>query len=132
MLRNTVGDALFFASVRDYYQSYQSQAVETTSLIESFNKVCKRDLGWFFDQWLLRPGCPEIKAMLDPATGGLLVTQSNTNFRFDLLVRYKDTDEKTVSKTLSVPGTCETIYSLGKGAHDLEIDPDVQLLFILE
>jgi aminopeptidase N len=132
MLRNTVGDALFFASVRDYYQSYQSQAVETTSLIESFNKVCKRDLSWFFDQWLLRPGCPAIKVMLDSETGGLLVTQSNTNFRFDLLVRYKDADGKTASKTLLVPGTCETIYSLGKGAHDLEIDPDVHLLFILE
>jgi aminopeptidase N len=132
MLRNTVGDALFFASVRDYYQSYQSQAVETTSLIESFNKVCKRDLSWFFDQWLLRPGCPKIMVKLDSETGGLLVVQSSTNFRFDLLVRYKDADEKIVSETLLVPGTCETIYSLGEGAHDLEIDPDVQLLFILE
>ena len=62
----------------------------------------------------------------------MLVAQSSTNFRFDLLVRYKDANGKTVSETFSVPGTCETIYILGKGAHDLEIDPDVQLLFILE
>jgi aminopeptidase N len=123
---------LFFASVRYYYQNYQSQAVETTSLIESFNKVCQRDLGWFFDQWLLQPGCPEIKVELDSNTGELLIEQSKTNFRFDLLVRYKDANEKTLSRTLLVPGTCDTTYSLGAGAHNLEIDPDVHLLFILE
>jgi aminopeptidase N len=132
MLRQEVGDDLFFASVRDYYQSFQSQAVETKSLVASFNKVCDRDLTWFFKQWLLRPGCPKIHVELDNERNELIVEQNDTDYRFDLVVRYKDANEKTVEMTVSMMGNSASIIDVGPGAHDLEIDPDVQLLFISE
>ncbi|MDP6962697.1 MAG: M1 family aminopeptidase, partial [Planctomycetota bacterium] len=74
MLRHQVGDDLFYASIRDYYQKNMSQAVESQRLIDSFNSVCDQDLSWFFDQWLHKPGCPRLEVNFDANSGSLIVT----------------------------------------------------------
>ncbi|MFT7516296.1 MAG: aminopeptidase N [Myxococcota bacterium] len=132
MLRQEVGDELFFASVRDYYESNKEQAVVTQQLVDSFTEVCERDLNWFFEQWLRRPGCPSLKVFIDAETASIIVDQAVTDYRLSLRVRYLNSEDEEIDQVLEIKGTGKQVFSFKDGAHDLQIDPDVQLLFILE
>ena len=61
MLRRELGDATFWAGVRDYLQSHAYDVVETSDLQRALEKVSGRSLERFFDSWVYRPGHPELK-----------------------------------------------------------------------
>lgn len=58
MLRNLVGDEIFFRGLRTYIQRYAHSLVETQNLVDVFEEVSQSELSWFFDQWLYHPGHP--------------------------------------------------------------------------
>ncbi|MDD2984232.1 MAG: M1 family metallopeptidase [Crocinitomicaceae bacterium] len=60
MLRNYLGDEAFFAGMKHYLQTYQYKAAEFHQLRTSFEAVCGEDLNWFFNQWFLGKGTPEL------------------------------------------------------------------------
>lgn len=60
MLRNYLGDEAFFAGMKHYLQTYQYKAAEFHQLRTSFEEVCGEDLNWFFNQWFLAKGSPEL------------------------------------------------------------------------
>jgi aminopeptidase N len=70
MLRKYVGDDAFFASLKLYLETHKYTAVEIHDLRLAFEKVTGEDLNWFFNQWFLSPGHPDliIKANYDVAT----------------------------------------------------------------
>ncbi|MDP6711433.1 MAG: M1 family aminopeptidase [Nitrospinaceae bacterium] len=61
MLRVEVGDALFLESLRDFYNRNQFQLAGFNDLQISFERVSKRDLKDFFNQWTERKGAPQLK-----------------------------------------------------------------------
>ncbi len=60
MLRRVVGEEAFFASVKDYLETNKFGSVELAQLRLSFEKITGKDLNWFFDQWFLSPGHPNL------------------------------------------------------------------------
>ena len=62
MLRNYVGDKAFFASLSKYLKDNAYTAVETAELRIAFEEITGEDLNWFFDQWYLDKGHPELEA----------------------------------------------------------------------
>lgn len=62
MLRHVMGDAKFFAALRDYVSAYSYRTVKT----EDFRSVCERRYGrslkWFFDQWVYGVSRPSYQA----------------------------------------------------------------------
>ena len=60
MLRYTVGDDAFFASLNRYLTEYAYQTAEITDLRKAFEKTTGRDLRWFFDQWFMNAGHPQL------------------------------------------------------------------------
>jgi aminopeptidase N len=58
MLRGLLGDESFFRAVREYYQSHVNGTAQTRDLQAVFERVSGQELGWFFDQWIYRPGYP--------------------------------------------------------------------------
>jgi hypothetical protein len=59
MLRRVLGDADFFAAMRDYATGPAQYAnVSTDALVDSFSNSAGYDLSWYFDQWLYRTGRP--------------------------------------------------------------------------
>jgi aminopeptidase N len=60
MLRLEVGDDAFFASLKLYLETNKFQAAEIHNLRLAFEKVTGRDLNWFFDQWFMSSGHPEL------------------------------------------------------------------------
>jgi len=60
MLREYVGDEAFFASLKLYLETNKFQSVEIHNLRLAFEQTTGQDLNWFFDQWFLSPGHPEL------------------------------------------------------------------------
>lgn len=60
MLRQYVGDDAFFASLNRYLTRNKFSAVEVAELRLAFEEVTGEDLMWFFDQWFLKRGHPEL------------------------------------------------------------------------
>lgn len=61
MLRTLLGDEAFFEGVRRYYARHVHGTATTEALQRVFEEVSGRELGWFFEQWLRRPGYPVLR-----------------------------------------------------------------------
>ena len=61
MLRNYVGDEAFFESLNLYLRENEYQSVEIHDLRMAFEKVTGEDLNWFFEQWFMSSGHPELR-----------------------------------------------------------------------
>ena len=62
MLRDLVGDAAFYASLKSYLNEMAFQSAEVHDLRLAFERTTGLDLNWFFNQWYLEEGHPKIKA----------------------------------------------------------------------
>jgi aminopeptidase N len=60
-LRGVVGDEQFFRSIQRYCRDNQERSVITQDLASAFEAETGRNLDWFFDQWVYKPGHPEFK-----------------------------------------------------------------------
>ena len=58
MLRYELGDEDFFRSMRTFLETFGDRNATTADLQQVFEQVSQKDLGTFFDQWVLRPGWP--------------------------------------------------------------------------
>ena len=61
MLRRTVGDELFFKSLKLYCTQHRGHNVITQDLQRAFEDATGRNLDFFFDQWVFKEGHPEIE-----------------------------------------------------------------------
>ncbi len=60
MLRTYVGDDAFFASLKLYLETNKYTSVEIHQLRLAFEQVTGEDLNWFFNQWFLSTGHPDL------------------------------------------------------------------------
>lgn len=58
MLRGVLGDTAFFQALHDYRATYEGSSATTAKFRASVEQTTGRDLGWFFDQWVMNPGSP--------------------------------------------------------------------------
>ena len=60
MLRNYIGDEAFFLGLKNYLSQNQFKSAEIDQLRLAFEDVTGEDLHWFFDQWFLKKGYPQL------------------------------------------------------------------------
>lgn len=65
MLRKYLGDEAFFAGINFYLTEHALSSVEVHDLRQAFEEVTGEDLNWFFDQWFLDKGHPELSIEID-------------------------------------------------------------------
>ncbi len=65
MLRKYVGDKAFFTAIKQYLEAYKFKPVEIHHLRLVFEEVTGEDLNWFFNQWYLNQGHPELEFKYD-------------------------------------------------------------------
>ena len=85
-LRETLGDKVFWKAVNTYLNKYKLGNVETPDLQKVFEDVSKKDLNWFFKQWVYGTSYPrlEIKYRYDNAAKRLELKVSQTQKTDDL------------------------------------------------
>ncbi|QJW99782.1 M1 family metallopeptidase [Frigoriglobus tundricola] len=97
MLRQQLGDAVFFAGLKRYLTDNRLRSVETVDFRRAMEQVSGRDLERFFYDWTERPGHPKlaIAATYDAAAKRVRVevkqTQTGEPFRFPLAIRLHGT-----------------------------------------
>lgn len=128
MLRGEVGDAAFFAGIAAWYQQHRGGVTTTDSLRVAMEAAAKRELGWFFSQWLERPNCPMLKVEPDGAGVAILQVQEGEPFRFRLEIAWKDASGAAQTRRIEVDAA-RTEVELGEGWSELTLDPNVRLLF---
>ena len=109
MLRSEVGDSAFFRAIRAYYAEHRHGNALTDDLRAQMEREAARDLSWFFDQWLTRPGFIEatLRWEHDPISGALtlVVTQGErfAPYRFPLRMEVVDGNGMSNHLLLDVP-----------------------------
>ena len=66
MLRKTVGDEIFFSSLRRFVEKNSFKAASWADIREAFEDGYGKKLDWFFRQWVDESGAPEVD-IKDPA-----------------------------------------------------------------
>jgi aminopeptidase N len=99
-LRGVLGDDAFFRSLRRYCRENQERSVITQDLANAVDAETGRNLDWFFDQWVYKPGHPVLKVSWSwdeatkMATVGVKQTQSSEDgtaevFRLPVTIDFK-------------------------------------------
>ncbi|MFC5625996.1 M1 family metallopeptidase [Algoriphagus winogradskyi] len=65
MLREYLGKEAFYAGLNYYLTKHAFGNVEVNDLRMAFEKICGEDLNWFFNQWFLAKGHPELHFEVD-------------------------------------------------------------------
>jgi aminopeptidase N len=138
MLRRQVGDSAFFHALRDYYTQHRDGTALSDDLRVAMEQASGQQLGWFFDQWLRRPGYAEVDVTwsYDPSSHqvSLDVVQGERfgPFRFPLTVGVRQGDGVIRRETITVPAEHQVRLILaGRYASTpqaLEADPDIEVL----
>lgn len=61
MLRAELGEAAWRKSLAHYLRRHRNGSVETSDLVSAIEDCSGRNLRWFFDQWIFRPGHPSLR-----------------------------------------------------------------------
>jgi aminopeptidase N len=135
MLRGELGDRDFFAGIRDYYAKHKHSTALTPDLQDALERSSGKKLGWFFDQWLRRPGYPELAltwsdSALTSLSIGITQSQRFGLFEFPIRLALVDPDGNTRRVEFSVPAqdTTRIVLPVSGSVQRIDVDPDVQLL----
>ena len=138
MLRATLGDSAFFRGLHRYYDRYRNGNALSDDLRRELEAASGMPLGWFFDQWLRRPGFPELTTSwtYDAAAKRVIlsITQAGRfgSYRFPLTVDIKTAVGRRVRTRVDVtaqPSTRVTLDPpLDTAPVELVFDPDGELL----
>lgn len=142
MLRRQVGDSAFFRALRAYYVAHRDGNALTDDLRAAMEQASGQQLGWFFDQWLRRPGYVEARVtwFYDPSSHqvALDVTQGGRYgaFRFPLILAVREGNGVVRRETITVPAEQQVHLMLpvrfATTPQALEADPDVDVLARLD
>jgi len=110
MLRKYVGDDAFFASLKLYLETNKFNSVEIHNLRLAFEQVTGEDLNWFFNQWFLSSGHPQ------------LIIESNYNESSKKqTVTIKQLQDLTKTPVFKIPMDIDVYYSGKKERHRITI-----------
>lgn len=138
MLRRQVGDSAFFRGLRAYYAAHRHSTALSDDLRSAVESASGQRLGWFFDQWLKRPGYPELTATwhYDATAREVAITVAQGGrfgtFRVPLTVAVIDSSGTLHRATLSLSAAADAVgqlrIPLPSAPRAVVLDPDVDLL----
>jgi len=134
MLRRKLGDETFFRALRRYYAAHAGATATTDDLRHALEAASGQDLVAFFQQWLRRPGFPELRIAWrwDEAERRAVVdvaqVQGGEPYELDLDLAFRAGD-RVERRTLTLrQGEESSRVSLPFAPGVVEVDPDGWLL----
>ena len=139
MLRDTVGDEMFWKSLNLYLNRHKFQNVESADLQKAFEETTGQNLDWFFDQWVRKAGYPKLKIQpqYDAANKKLLLNVMQTqeaSANTPAVFRFKSefeivTPNGTETKKIEMTERNQTFtFDAPVKPTDISFDPDEQVL----
>jgi aminopeptidase N len=132
MLRRLIGDEAFFEGVRDYYATLRGTTAWTTDFARVMEAAADRPLGWFFAQWVARPGLPVLSASVAEGGGRRILRieqlQPGDPYRLAVEVELRGADGSE-RRTVEMDGRVAELPLDLEGPVEVLLDPDAWLLF---
>lgn len=137
MLRTYLGDEAFFASLNLYLTRHQYQATEIHQLRLAFEEISGEDLNWFFNQWFMDKGHPNLdfSQSFDETNNTLTVTiEQKQNFdevplyRLPISIDIYNGDKATRHNVVAEEVKSEFSFKLSGKPSLVNIDADKVLL----
>ncbi len=135
MLRKQVGDEFFFQGIRKYYDKFKLSNAMTSDFQAVMEETSGQSLGWFFDQWLMKPAFPKLvvtwtynkklgKVQVDVKSPGL-----SEEDKLPLEIGIKDSKENITIYTIEVSGaSSQAEWNVAEMPAAVIADPNVWLL----
>jgi aminopeptidase N len=136
-LRQIIGDSLFYKSFQTFYTNYKFKDASWYDIQKTTEQVSKKDLNWFFTQWLKRRGAPQIQlksVQLNENRIDVTLTQAQEElYRLYVPIEVFMSDSSTVVHRIWLEEKEQTfkLPLVGK-AVSLTVDPHYDLLRKLE
>jgi aminopeptidase N len=133
MLRNELGDSVFWRSIKKYYATYAGGIADTRDLQKVFETVSGKNLKQFFDQWLYTPGQPDLEITWRyDATEKFLyfdVKQLQKNeFKFPLILKINTSSGSKKEKLFVDKIASSFKIKQNEKPVSIIVDPDTELL----
>ena len=138
MLHQELGDSAFFRGLRSYYTDYRHGNALTDDLRHELERSSGRSLGAFFDQWLRRPGVPELNVSWthDAATGAVSVHVAQAGqygaYALAMPIAVTSAGGTTERILVNVPAASDTVIVLplkyATRPSAIVFDPDSRML----
>lgn len=131
LLRKQVGDEAFFASLKLYLTQNAFKTGEIDQLRLAFESVTGEDLKWFFDQWFLKPGHPDLQVTQEYTGGKLKLNISQIQdttyspiYRLPLQVEVWANNQKTTHEILVDKASQSFEWNLASAPQLVLLDPE--------
>ncbi len=135
MLRYTVGDDAFRKSLNLYLKNNEYKSVEIHNLRLAFEEVTGEDLNWFFNEWFLNKGIPELNITYNITEKKASVTiVQNQNFNKAPLYKIKTSvdiyfPDTIINKKITITKQTQTFsFNIKSKPLFLNFDPDNAVL----
>jgi aminopeptidase N len=130
MLKDMLGEEVFFSGVREFFDRFHYQAARTSDFINTLSEISEKDLQPFFDAWFKTYTLPRVKVtqqierVEDRYILKFQISQQGNPFIFPLWVRWSE-DGKNVRKMLVVDRKEQTVqFDLINKPKRIEINPE--------
>ena len=143
MLREQLGDDVFWTAVRDYVARYAGKKVETDDFRRVLEEHGGRELGRFFDQWLRSPGFPQLEGHFswDPACkeGTFVLKQTQVDdkkgipcFAFELDLAWTVHGQEEVRTVRFEEERLRMTFPMEAAPTMVRVDPGLKVLHTLK
>ena len=134
MLRKKVGDEVFQKIIQSYYSKYQLSNASSADFERIAEQISGLELTAFFNQWLRRPGIPQLSVRLGVKKkniAGLIIQLQNYEvYEIPLQLKINFTDGTSIIETIGISDKVTNINkTYSKKISSFVIDPNVELLF---
>ncbi|MBK9294051.1 MAG: hypothetical protein IPM57_06335 [Oligoflexia bacterium] len=132
MLREQLGDKLFFGAIKYYLNKYKYQVVTTQDFINAINEYTKQDLTWFFNQWVLTKGHPQINYNWSWENEKLVLSytqlREDITYKLPLELWIKLKDSEVIEKILIESKQGKIVLDLNQKPKAVVLDPAHKIL----
>lgn len=133
MLREYLGDEVFFKGLRNYYTDYQNSTALTKDFLLVMETVSGKELDLFFKQWLWQAGHPVLDVHWEQKSDSLNISikqiQTDYLFEFPLEVELLFEDGSSEIQIIRInKKETETFYLAKNTVKEIVLDPKVNLL----
>ena len=138
MLRREIGDSAFFRGIRSYYRKHRHGNALTEDFQREVEASSGKELGWFFDQWMRRPGVANVKVTWrwDPRIASVVFTFAQdaaaAPYQVGLSFDAKDARGRVHRSRVMIPAarvaTVNIKLRMQGAPSSIAFDPDVSFL----
>lgn len=137
MLRNRVGDSVFWQGIRDYYATYRDSLATTADFQKIMEKASGQNLAGFFSQWLYTSGHPVLEGEWRYDSGSksveIKLKQVQNGYLFDFPLEIalfgENSGEFKLQRVVINKESHSFSFPSAARPSRVELDPHINLLF---